>query len=95
MAHAILSPSATKRWAYCRMSPTMEKDMPEQETGYAACGTRAHRLAELSIREIFLKQTLSAEELEERKQLLAQAAGEADDVQANIAQYLQVVQENR
>lgn len=93
MAHAILSPSATKRWAYCRMSPAMEKGMPEQETGYAACGTRAHRLAELSIREIFLKQTLSAEELEERKQLLAQAAGEADDVQANIGQYLQVVQE--
>lgn len=45
--HAILSPSAAKRWMACRAAPALCRDLPEEETSqYAAEGLRAHEAAE-------------------------------------------------
>ncbi len=92
MGHAILSPSAAKRWSACVAAPFEEKDCPDQTTGFAAAGTRAHRIAELTVREVFMKAELTAEEKAERENLIREAAGEADDVQSNLAQYFGTIQ---
>ena len=92
MAHAILSPSSAKRWSACVAAPLEEKGCPDQTTGFAAAGTRAHRIAELTVREVFMKAELMAEERSERERLIREAAGEADDVQAHLAQYFDTIQ---
>ena len=91
MAHAILSPSAAKRWASCVASPFEEKGTPDMETGFAQAGTRAHRIAELTLREVWLKHKLTTEEHNERERLFAEAKAEADDVQSNLAMYFDAV----
>ncbi len=91
MAHAILSPSAAKRWASCVASPFEEKDCPDMTTGFAAAGTRAHRIAELTIREVFMGVKLTEDERAERERLGREAKAEADDVQMHLAQYFDVV----
>lgn len=92
MAHAILSPSSAKRWSSCVASPLEERGCPDQTTGFAAAGTRAHRIAEITVREVFMKAELTAEERSEREQLLRDAAAEADDVQSHLAQYFDTIQ---
>lgn len=92
MAHAILSPSAAKRWSYCVASPLEEKGCPDQTTGFAAAGTRAHRIAELTVREVFMKAEPTAEEKAERERLIREADGEADSVQSHLAQYFDTIQ---
>ena len=50
-AHALLSPSAAKRWVTCPGSVRLHKGLPEEKPSvYAAEGTIAHELAELSLR---------------------------------------------
>lgn len=44
-SHAILSPSKAHRWLSCPGSIGLEKDIPDQASGYAAEGTLAHELA--------------------------------------------------
>lgn len=45
-AHALLAPSASKRWIACGPSARLEQMMPDKETSYALEGTQAHSIAE-------------------------------------------------
>jgi len=45
--HAKLSPSGASRWMTCTPSAVLEQSFPREESGYAAEGTHAHKLAEL------------------------------------------------
>lgn len=51
--HAILSPSHAHTWANCLASPLMEKGIPNPSSPYAAEGTKAHALAERTLRQMF------------------------------------------
>lgn len=44
--HAILAPSASKRWIACSPSARLERLLPNKETTYAFEGTQAHSVAE-------------------------------------------------
>lgn len=46
--HALLSPSAAVRWLYCTRAPRLEEQFPNSESTYAAEGTLAHAVAELT-----------------------------------------------
>lgn len=48
--HATLSASGSSRWINCPPSVLMEKDFPSQFSEYAAEGTLAHELGEISIK---------------------------------------------
>lgn len=48
--HATLSASGSSRWINCPPSVLMEKDFPSQFSEYAAKGTLAHELGEISIK---------------------------------------------
>lgn len=48
--HSLLGPSGAKRWMACTPSARLEEQFPEEETGYAAEGTLAHKLAEQILR---------------------------------------------
>ena len=52
-AHAILSPSASKRWMACPPSARLEEKLHdrfgEQSSPFAAEGTKAHAVAELKL----------------------------------------------
>ena len=47
--HAILSPSSAHRWMACPGSVSLERDIPNVGSSYAAEGTAAHALAELCL----------------------------------------------
>lgn len=49
-AHAILSPSASKRWLTCTPSARFELQFPNQETVFAAEGTLAHAISEAMLK---------------------------------------------
>lgn len=51
--HAILSPSHAHTWANCLASPLMEKGIPNPSSPYAEEGTKAHSLAERTLRQMF------------------------------------------
>ena len=44
--HAILSPSASKRWMTCAPSARLEAQCPREDTVYTLEGTVAHSVAE-------------------------------------------------
>ena len=48
-AHAILSPSASKRWMECPPSARREALLPEESSPYAVEGSLAHRIAEVML----------------------------------------------
>ena len=48
-SHAWLSPSAAHRWLRCPGCPRLEAQFPDSGSTYAAEGTLAHRLAELTV----------------------------------------------
>ena len=52
-AHAALSPSAAHRWSHCTACLKLEQTIPDTGSPYAAEGTLAHRLAELSLQRHF------------------------------------------
>ncbi len=45
--HAILAPSASKRWMACPPSARLEAQVPSVETSYTIEGTLAHKMAEI------------------------------------------------
>lgn len=47
--HSLISPSGAHRWMNCPGSVTMEKDLPDSGSAYAAEGTTAHALLEQAI----------------------------------------------
>lgn len=53
--HAILAPSAAKRWLTCTPSARLESLEPEQESSYAREGTLAHTVAEFLLKDVYLK----------------------------------------
>ena len=50
-AHAILSASASHRWLKCSPSARWELKFPDKTSAYAEEGTRAHALAEKTLKE--------------------------------------------
>ena len=48
--HAILAPSASKRWMACAPSARLEAAMPQKDTAYTREGTIAHGMAETLLR---------------------------------------------
>lgn len=50
MAHAVLSPSSSKRWMTCPGSVVLTADMPNTSSSYADEGTTAHWIAEQILR---------------------------------------------
>lgn len=51
--HAVLSPSAAKRWGLCHASPLISKGIRSESSEAAKLGSLAHRMAELMLREAF------------------------------------------
>ena len=51
--HAILSPSHAHTWAGCPASAWLEKGVPNPSSPYAEEGTKAHSLAERTLRQMF------------------------------------------
>lgn len=49
--HALLSPSASKRWMSCTPPARLEVEVPRRETSYSREGTIAHSVAEILLRE--------------------------------------------
>lgn len=49
-AHAFLSASASHRWLVCTPSAQLESQFPDKDSPYAAEGTKAHSLAEETLR---------------------------------------------
>jgi hypothetical protein len=64
-AHALLSASGAHRWMNCPPSARLETQYPDTGSAYAAEGTLAHRLAELTLR--FRLQRLDAETYQKRR----------------------------
>lgn len=50
MSHSLLSPSAARRWMRCPGSVAVCRDLPPEESEYAAEGTAAHAWAEALLR---------------------------------------------
>lgn len=50
MMHALLSPSSAHRWMICPGSAALCRDLPPEQSEYAAEGTAAHALAESILR---------------------------------------------
>lgn len=51
-SHAILAPSASKRWMTCTPSARLEATVPQRDTAYTREGTIAHAIAEVLLREM-------------------------------------------
>ena len=49
--HALLAPSASKRWMNCTPSARLEAEVPRRDTVYSREGTIAHSIAETLLRE--------------------------------------------
>lgn len=52
-AHALLSASSAHRWLNCTPSARLEEPIPDSDSTYAAEGTLAHRLGELTLRSVW------------------------------------------
>jgi len=53
--HAILAPSASRRWMTCTPSARLEAEVPRRDTAYSLEGTCAHSVAEILLREMLAK----------------------------------------
>ena len=53
--HALLSPSAAMRWLNCTLAPRLEATLPEKTSEYAAEGTLAHSVCEVTAKLHFKK----------------------------------------
>lgn len=54
-SHAILAPSASKRWMACTPSARLEAEVPRRDTAYSREGTIAHSVAEDLLRGMLAK----------------------------------------
>lgn len=53
--HALLSASSAHRWLMCPPSAKLEQQFPDEGSAYAAEGTLAHSIAELTVRKQFVE----------------------------------------
>lgn len=53
--HALLSPSAAHRWLNCTPAPRLEATLPDNPSEYAAEGTLAHSVCEITAKKKFKK----------------------------------------
>lgn len=84
--HAILSPSHAHTWACCPASALMEKGVPNPSSPYAEEGTKAHALAERTLR-----QMLEGSECQICDAKFADECGE--EMASNVAVYTTFVAE--
>jgi len=82
-SHAILAPSASKRWMACTPSARLESDVPRKDTAYSLEGTAAHSVAEILLQEMLAKDSalfpghVTLEWPEEDKAYLYELGGDA------------------
>lgn len=57
--HAVLAPSAAKRWMTCTPSARLEEQIPSEDTAYTREGTIAHAMAETMLR-VYLAKNATA-----------------------------------
>lgn len=65
--HALLSPSAAKKWLGCAASLACEVGIPNESGAAAVNGTAMHHLAECALREMLAKRKRMAALLESDK----------------------------
>jgi hypothetical protein len=53
--HALLSPSGAHRWLNCPLAPRLEAELPDRPNKYAAEGTLAHSVCEITAKKHFKK----------------------------------------
>lgn len=53
--HALLSPSSAHRWLNCPLAPRLEAELPDRPSKYAAEGTLAHSVCEITAKKYFKK----------------------------------------
>lgn len=80
--HAKLSASSAHRWLVCTAAPTIEAQFPDTTSEYAAEGSRAHYLAELSARYALKDITLA----EYKRRLNAEPGDDWPEEMADAAQ---------
>ena len=85
--HAKLSASGSKRWLNCPGSIVLEALYPEEDTSYAAEGTRAHALAEITLRHQILH-TVLKEDVE-----AADKGADNDEMRRAVAEYVTYCQD--
>lgn len=67
-SHALLAPSASKRWMACPPSARIESLLPEKDTVYSREGTIAHSVAEFMLRRYRDRQLLPASDIWQEQQ---------------------------
>lgn len=84
--HAELSASGCHRWLECPASVALTRGMPEESSPYAEEGTKAHRLAELtlSVRWALMAEKDAAEEI-------AAIKAELPEAEQHVARYVKVI----
>lgn len=90
--HALMSPSAAHRWVNCPGSVPLTKDLPDEQSPYAAEGTTAHRFCEL-----YLKQTYSGAAFTkaDADELAALKAKEPDEMWDAVKTYAACIEARR
>lgn len=87
--HAVLSPSAAERWISCPASVRLAAELPkEPESPYAAEGTLAHSLAEITAGRYF--KLITDEEFDTARNLLV---GVDKDMEKYVELYIDVLEE--
>ena len=84
--HATLGPSACHRWAYCPASVLLSRGMSDEPSPYAEEGSKAHRLAELtlSVKWALMKAEEAAAEMDAIK-------AELPEAEQHVAKYVETV----
>lgn len=86
--HAKLSPSSASRWLRCPASVLLSQGLPDESSPYAEEGSKAHRLAELTL-QVKWALTSEAEAAEE----MAAIRAELPEAEQHVARYVQVIDE--
>ena len=91
MPHSVLSPSAAKRWMKCPASLVLSQGLPDESSPAAEEGTRAHRIAELTLRDNL--EDLMALTADEKAELTAELHSAPEEMTDAVAVYLKEVTE--
>lgn len=89
--HAMLSASGAHRWLACTPSAKLEQQFPKVESEYAAEGTAAHELCELTAR--YFLGDISEAEYENRRDILSKGQYYSAEMQECANEYAKLVYE--
>ena len=84
--HAVLPPSAARRWGLCHVSPLLSRGVPSKSSEAAALGSKAHRAAELRLKAAFSRFVGAAPEPDEAEKKELDAL--PDDFKQYVEKYV-------